>query len=134
MRNPILKPAPASALAKKSYNDHFPALSAPPRSSHGLKNTHDPMGRVIDRELMTIINGSSCHVQLERPPCLSPTNIKNKVVSAITGTGWNPPISLVDRAEWKDAYIAYKRANVEFDTKGKLGEYPPLMNYPPVNY
>ena len=135
MRNMSLKLAPATALeqAKKSYTENFPPLPALSCSSHDLKNTHDPRGRVIERELMRIINGSSCHVKLERPPCPSPTDIKNKVVGAITGTGWNPPISRIDRAEWKDAYNAYKLANVKFDTEGELGEYPPLMIYPPVH-
>jgi hypothetical protein len=121
-------PAPNPTLKRESYSDQFPAL--PPRSqllpiAPGFK-----VGS-IEYELMTIINGPSTPVQLVRPVCPSPTNIRNRVVGVITGTGWNPPISL-DRAKWKDAYNAYKRANDEFDTKGKLGEYPPLMNYPHV--
>ena len=113
------------------YNAQFPALPLP---SQRLPNTHGSNFGSIDRELTAIMNEPSCRVKLVRSPCLSSKNIKNKVISAITGTGWNPPISLVDRAEWKDAYDAYKRANVEFDTKGKLGEYPPLMDYPPVHH
>lgn len=124
-------PAPNSTTNHSLYAIHFPALPPPSRR---LPIAPGSKFGGIDNELMAIMDEPLCHVKLVPPHCLSPTDIKNKVISAITGTGWNPPISLVDRAEWKDAYNAYKRANVEFDTKGKLGEYPPLMDYPPVHH
>lgn len=129
--NPAPNSAPNSIATPKSYNAEFPALPLP---SQRLRIAPDSKFVRIEHELAAIMKEPSLHVQLERPVCLSPTNIKNRVVGVITGTGWNPPISLVDRAEWKDAYNAYKRANVKFDTEGKLGEYPPLMIYPPVHH
>jgi hypothetical protein len=116
---------PTPAAKHESYNAQFPAL--PPRSQR-LPNTRDSNYGSIERELTVIMN-----VQLVRPLCPSPTYLRKRVVDVITCTGWNPPISSVDRAKWKDAYNAYHRANVEFDTTARLGEFPPLMSYPPVH-
>ena len=101
---PAPNSAPKSIATPRSYNAEFPAL--PP---------------------------SSQRLQLVRPVCLSPTKIRSRVGGMITCTGI-PPINLVDRAKWMDAYNAYLRDNVKFDMDGKLGEYPPLMNYPSVHH
>ena len=124
-----LAPAPKSAISDQSYRAQFPALPLP---SQRLPSAHGSTFGGIEHELTAIMNGSSYRVQLERPLCPSPTNLRIRVGSVITG--WNPPISLADRAKWKDAYNAYQQANVAFDTTGKLGEFPPLMNFPHVNY
>ena len=109
-----------------SYLTNFPPLHNARPQSHSLFASGSKMDG-IDKELMKIMQESTTPVQLVRPQYPSPAAIRTKVVGLITG--WNPQISLSDRAKYEYAFNAYQRANVAFDTTGKLGEFPPLMDY-----
>lgn len=114
------------------YLSQFPPLSALSSSSVPRETKKMPtIERNIKRNLTNIMK--EVPVQLVRPRCLSPLDLKFKVNGVITG--WNPPISLVDRAKWEDAYIAYQRATWAFNTTAKLGDFPPMIGnfFPPVH-
>jgi hypothetical protein len=110
------------------YLSQFPPLSA--LSSSSVPRVPKKMS-AIERDLTNIMK--EVPVQLVRPRCLSPLDLKFKVNGVITC--WNPPISLKDRAEWDLAYIAYQRATWAFNTTAKLGDFPPMIGnfFPPVH-
>lgn len=113
------------------YLSQFPPLSALPSSS--VPRRTKKMS-AIERNLTNIMKEVPVPVQLVRPRCPTPNELKFKVNGVITG--WNPPISLKDRAEWDLAYIAYQRATWVFNTTAKLGDFPPMIGnfFPPVHY
>lgn len=119
-----------SVMEHDLYAKHFPELTPLSQRLPIARGTKKMSA--IEQNLTNIMN--EVPVQLVRPRCPTPNELKFKVNGVITG--WNPPISLKDRAEWDIAYIAYQRATWKFNTTATLGDFPAMIGdfLPPVHH
>jgi hypothetical protein len=112
-----------SVMEHDLYAKHFPELTPLSQRLPIARGTKKMSA--IERNLTNIMKDVPVPVQLVRPRCPSPNDLKFRVNGVITG--WNPPISLKDCIEWDLAYIAYQRATWAFNTTAKLGDFPPMI-------